>query len=144
VALSQAEEVVEHLGLHDLRRLRHPDPIRDPGQLHGRGHRHEIPVALRQRLVHVDEPVFERLAEARDLGRGGVGQLGRRGDEDGAGVELEDAGVVDQRRETPDEPDVARPEEALLPRPTWRREEPHAAIMVAQGLDSVPRPSRQS
>ena len=117
VELSQAEEVVEHLGLDDLGRLGHPDPVGEPGELDRRRHRDEIAVALGQGVVDGDQSVLGCLvAPARlgDLGDGGVGQRLGRGDEDDARVELEEAAVDDVHRKAPHEADVARPEQALL------------------------------
>ena len=117
VELSQAEEVVEHLGLDDLGRLGHPDPVGQPGQLDRRRHRDEIAVALGQGVVDGHQSVLGcpgTPVRLGDLGDGRVGQcLGRR-DEDDAGVELEEAAVDDVHRKSPHEADVARPEQALL------------------------------
>ena len=94
VELTQAEEVVEHLGLDDLGRLGHPDPVGQPGQLDRRRHRDEIAVALGQGVVDGHQSVLGcpgAPVRLGDLGDGRVGQcLGRR-DEDDAGVELEEA-----------------------------------------------------
>ena len=115
--LSQAEEVVEHLGLDDLGRLGHPDPVGEPGELDGRRHRDEIPVAFGQGVVDGHQTVLGCLvAPVRlgDLGDDRVGQRTGWRDEDDARVQLEDAAVDDVHREAPHEADVARPEQALL------------------------------
>ena len=117
VELPQAEEVVEHLGLDDLGRLGHPDPVGEPGELDRRRHRDEIAVALGQGVVDGHQSVLGCLAapvRLGDLGDDRVGQrIGRR-DEDDARVQLEDAAVDDVHRKAPHEADIARPEQALL------------------------------
>ena len=97
--LPQAEEVVEHLGLDDLGRLGHADPVGQPGQLDRRRHRDEIAVALGQGVVDGDQAVFGRLGRrwATSAARDSVSCVGRR-DEDRARVELEDAAAVDDAR----------------------------------------------
>ena len=127
--LPEAEEVVEHLGLDDLGRLRHPDPLGQPGQLHRGRHGDEVALALRERFVDRHEAVFRGVGLVGDLGRGRVGQPLGGADQDRARVELEQACALDIRREPADEPDVARPEQALLGRAAGLGEESHGGMM---------------
>ena len=79
VELPEAEEVVEHLGLDDLGRLGHPDPLGQPGQLDGGRHRDEVAIALRERVVDRDEAVLGPVGGVGDVGRRGSRSAGRRG-----------------------------------------------------------------
>ena len=130
VQLPEAEEVVEHLGLDDLGRLGHADPLGEAGQLDRGGHRDEVAVALGQGLVERDQAVLGPVGGLGDLGGERVGQGLGRADQDDARIELEHAPAFDERSESAHEPDVARPEEPFR-RGSARRggQEPHAGIL---------------
>ena len=130
VHLPQAEEVVEHLGLDDLRGLGHADPLGQAGQLDRRRHRDEVAVALGKGLVERDQPVLGPVRGLGDLGGERVGQRLGRTDEDDAGVEFEQAPAIDVRREAAHESDVARPEQSLGRGSSWRGQEPHATYLA--------------
>ena len=76
----QAEEVVERLGLHDLRGLGHPDPVGEAGQLHRGGQGDQVAVGLGERVVDRDEAVlgpFRCRARSRRRGSRSAGPRGR-------------------------------------------------------------------
>ncbi len=120
VELPQAEEIVEHLGLDDLGRLGHPDPVGQPGQLDRGRHGDQVAIALGERAVHRDQPVVGRIGGLGDRRGQAVGQVVGRPDQDGARIELDQAPAVDERREAAHEPDVARPQQALVGATPWR------------------------
>ena len=132
VELPQAEEVVEHLGLDDLGRLGHADPVGQAGQQDRRRHRDDVAIGLGQRVVDRDEAVFGSVrGVVRDLRGQPVGQRVDRADQDRPGLELEQAATDDASREAAHEPDVPRPEQSLRRGPTWRGLEPHFGILRA-------------
>ncbi len=111
---SQAEEVVEHLGLHDLRALRHPDALGDPGDLDRGGHGEEVPLRLRPARIDHHEAVFGEVGDTFSHGPDGrLGEDVRRADHDRAGVQFEHMDAVDEHRDAVHEADVAGPEEPL-------------------------------
>ena len=124
----QAEEVVERLGLDDLRRLGHPDPVGEARLLDGARERHEVAVRLRQREVDRDESVLGVAPVFRDLVGDGIGQPVGRADQDRARAEVEDARAGHSVGQLVHEPDVPRPEEPLVRRSPGRREEPQACV----------------
>ena len=129
VELPQAEEVVEHLGLDDLGGLGHPDPLGEAGQLHRRGHRDQVAVALRERVVDRDEAVLGPVGATCDVVGEALRELVGGADEDHPGLEVEDSPFVQTRCHAAHEADVARPQEALVAHSPRRREEPHGPIM---------------
>ncbi len=141
--LPQAEEVVEHLGLDDLGRLGHADPVGQARQQDRRRHRDDVAIAFGQRVVHRDEAVLGSVrCVVRDLRGQPVGQRVDRADQDRSGLELEQAAADDAGREAAHEPDVPRPEQSFRRGPTWRGLEPHVAILrsgpTVVGRTSVP------
>ena len=119
--LSQAEEVVEHLGLDDLGRLRHPDPVGEAGELDRGRHRDEVAIALGERRIDRDEAVLGHVDLDGDAAGGIVGQAVGRADQDHPGIELEQSTAGDLGGQAPDEADVPGPEQALIGRPRARR-----------------------
>ena len=107
VQLAEAEEVVEHPGLDELRRLAHPDPIRESGRLDRGRQGEQVPVAFRQGRIDGHDPVVRVAHLVRDLLGDRVGQQVGRGDQDGAGVEFQDACARQIAGQAIDESDVA-------------------------------------
>ena len=73
VERAQAEEVVEHLGLHDLRGLRHPDAVGEARDLDRGRHGEEVPLRLGAARVDHDEAVLGVAGALGDLGDGLLG-----------------------------------------------------------------------
>ena len=91
----EAEEVVEHLGLDDLGRLRHPDPVREAAELDGGRGRDQVAVGLGQRPVDHDEAVLGVSCPIGDLlDQALVAEGSGRGDQHGPRLELDGPGAA--------------------------------------------------
>ena len=145
VELPQAEEVVEHLGLDDLGRLRHPDPLGEPGELDRGRHRDEVAIAFGKAAVDGDQAVFGVVRVACDLGGRSVGQLLGRADQDGPCLELEEAAALDLRRRGGGRSGYRATTAGARRSSTRGLEESHPAIMRRSSAigRSIERPGRR-